>query len=730
MNTVENWQRFPVRSAIESSSWLGIVLGTYKLHSDLLFAMELGALAGITICIASELIGYMYNQQTGKASSDEDTVHVPACIIAWGGLALMMNISSREHHWLVAGLLSTISGIMCTWIGQLCLSWGPTNRFGIIVNERVTDAPYNWAHHPIRSLLETAVWFYATWSSYLASNSVFVSIGAGAIAGVVAILCATILAGGQPSGGQSKAKQSRETTWYHWGRPCLRISMLLASMLVWDLGSSHKLACLVVIVGAVTLGEWLSHSSIITVPGELDSAASATKPSTEAVVKSVDGKLPNFTIEDVRKHSDRDDCWIVIENCVYDVTKWAPQHPGGQLPLWGVAGRDATDHFYAFHPRGNEKRLKPLLIGNLVGYKPSEVILEFRALRQRLVDEGVFDIKAWYFVLHFVIFIGMLLAAVLCVEQTAVSSCPYLWTVAGAVLLGFFWQQIAGLGHDGGHNSVTHVRDLDFRIGMVTGNLLTGISVGWWKKSHNTHHTVTNSIEHDPDIQHLPAFAINEKYFDSILSKYHDWRLTFDRVAKFLVSYQHFLYLPIMAFARFNLYAQSVLYVAGFNSHNHTVNGRLVEAISLAGFFGWLTWLCLMLPSALHILVFLILSHNVAGLLHVQITISHFSMDVYEGVAFKDDDESWLHTQVATTMDVDCPSWLDWFHIGLQFQLEHHLFPRVPRHNLRMLQGLIIEFCKKHNLQHVNLPWSEAIIRTLRHMQEVAVKAREASAIN
>ena len=44
-------------------------------------------------------------------------------------------------------------------------------------------------------------------------------------------------------------------------------------------------------------------------------------------------------------------------------------------------------------------------------------------------------------------------------------------------------------------------------------------------------------------------------------------------------------------------------------------------------------------------------------------------------------------------MDVDCPEWLDFFHGGLQFQAIHHLYPRIPRHNLRKTQKLVQQFC-------------------------------------
>lgn len=44
-------------------------------------------------------------------------------------------------------------------------------------------------------------------------------------------------------------------------------------------------------------------------------------------------------------------------------------------------------------------------------------------------------------------------------------------------------------------------------IGLVVGPLLTGVSTAWWKRSHNAHHVVTNSITHDPDIREESRLA-------------------------------------------------------------------------------------------------------------------------------------------------------------------------------------------------------------------------------
>jgi fatty acid desaturase len=81
--------------------------------------------------------------------------------------------------------------------------------------------------------------------------------------------------------------------------------------------------------------------------------------------------------------------------------------------------------------------------------------------------------------------------------------------MAGAVCLGMFWQQIAFIGHDTGHSGITHRADIDGCIGLVVGNLCTGVSMGWWKWTHNTHHNSCNSINHDPDVQYVPVFALS-----------------------------------------------------------------------------------------------------------------------------------------------------------------------------------------------------------------------------
>jgi delta8-fatty-acid desaturase len=98
------------------------------------------------------------------------------------------------------------------------------------------------------------------------------------------------------------------------------------------------------------------------------------------------------------------------------------------------------------------------------------------------------------------------------------------------------------------------------------------------------------------------------------------------------------------------------------------------------------------LPLAI---LFIYVSHAATLFLHVQITLSHFAMSTeLQGY------ETFYEKGLRTTMNVDCPEWLDWFHGGLQFQIEHHLFPRVPRCYFRKLSPMIKKFCKEHQLNY------------------------------
>lgn len=163
-----------------------------------------------------------------------------------------------------------------------------------------------------------------------------------------------------------------------------------------------------------------------------------------------------------------------------------------------------------------------------------------------------------------------------------------------------------------------------------------------------------------------------------------------------MVRFQAWTYYPVMAIARFNLYVLSWLHV--FSSSASSLGGtkawwiRPTEIVFMSCYW-YLFGYCLVLrtlPTWWIRVGFVLISHITLILLHVQINLSHWGMSTSD----LGDTESFAQRQMRTTMDVSCPAWLDFLHGGLQFQTAHHLFPRVPRHNLRRVQALSMEFSK------------------------------------
>jgi delta8-fatty-acid desaturase len=86
-------------------------------------------------------------------------------------------------------------------------------------------------------------------------------------------------------------------------------------------------------------------------------------------------------------------------------------------------------------------------------------------------------------------------------------------------------------------------------------------------------------------------------------------------------------------------------------------------------------------------------------------------------------DESFAQKMLRTTMDVDCPQWLDFFHGGLQFQAIHHLYPRIPRHNLRNTQKLVQDFCNEVEIPYALYGFVDGNKKVVGKLADVARQA-------
>ncbi len=344
------------------------------------------------------------------------------------------------------------------------------------------------------------------------------------------------------------------------------------------------------------------------------------------------------------------------------------------------------------------------------------IVQRYRALNDRIRVEGLYNCPYMSYVVEICRY-TFLFASFLALLRTG---CYAL----SALCLGFFWHQLVFTAHDAGHMGITHSFHIDTCIGIFVADFLGGLSIGWWKRSHNVHHIVTNSPEHDPDIEHMPFFAISHRFLESLRSTYYERIMTYDAFAKMAIKYQKWLYYPILTMGRFNLYRLSWAHLVFFPGphkgpawwHRHL---EIAGQIFFWYWFGYQT-IYLSIPTAWDRFIFIMVSHMITAPLHVQITLSHFAMSTADlGIH-----ESFPQKMLRTTMDVDCPPWLDFLHGGLQFQAIHHLYPRIPRHNLRRTQGLVREFCEEVKIPYAIYGFVEGNREVLGRLGEVAKQAR------
>eukprot|EP00192_Tetraselmis_astigmatica_P004037 CAMPEP_0117685094 /NCGR_PEP_ID=MMETSP0804-20121206/21531_1 /TAXON_ID=1074897 /ORGANISM="Tetraselmis astigmatica, Strain CCMP880" /LENGTH=465 /DNA_ID=CAMNT_0005496293 /DNA_START=397 /DNA_END=1794 /DNA_ORIENTATION=+ len=424
------------------------------------------------------------------------------------------------------------------------------------------------------------------------------------------------------------------------------------------------------------------------------------------------------TWEEVARHSSDDDLWVVIHGVAYNLTGWAAEHPGGVQTINMSAGRDMTDEFDAYHPNYVKHMLGRFKVGEMeTAYQKvlPDYQVAYRKLVQQFSDAGLYKTDYSFYarrVALMAFFIGM---GVYCTIQQ--------WVVPAALFVAAFCQQAAFLGHDTGHCGITHVRKYDNAIGLLAGNLFNGIGISWWKNTHNVHHIMTNSADHDPDIQHLPIFAVTSKYFGSIFSKYHSATMVFDKTTKFLVSHQHLYFFPVLMVAKLSLYGQSIAYILT----KRTYVPKYLEVLSMIGYFTWYFTLAFQFKQLWQTAVFILLSHMAFGILHLQITCSHWAAETYMGVP---ENDHFLKMQLQGTINWSCPRWLDWFHGGLQFQIEHHCFPRMPRHNLRYVSTVLSALAKEHNLDYRAPTFPQIVWMTYDTMSKAAQEAQKVTSFN
>jgi fatty acid desaturase len=284
--------------------------------------------------------------------------------------------------------------------------------------------------------------------------------------------------------------------------------------------------------------------------------------------------------------------------------------------------------------------------------------------------------------------------------------------VAGMVLLGNSWlvlllavpaalftTRAAFFGHDAGHQQIGRSRRVHDIIGLLHSNLLLGMSYGWWNDKHNRHHANPNHAEKDPDVG------------AGVLAWTAEQAAGRRGPAGWLSRHQAEMFFPLLTFEGLALKASGIRYLFGRPWREATLEFGLIAA-HLTWYFGGL--LLVMSPPK---------AAAFAGL-HVALFGVHLGSVFapnHKGMEMLDDGKQWGHLekQVRTSRNVDGNVCTDWLMGGLNYQIEHHLFPSMPRANLRHAQGMVRAHCQQVGIPYLSTDIVTSYVQGLRYLHDV-----------
>ncbi|MGA2210091.1 MAG: acyl-CoA desaturase [Acidimicrobiales bacterium] len=303
---------------------------------------------------------------------------------------------------------------------------------------------------------------------------------------------------------------------------------------------------------------------------------------------------------------------------------------------------------------------------------------EYRVLSEQIRGAGLLDRRPWYYTVKITLTIlGFALgwAALFVVGNS--------WATLGvASFLALMFAQVVFLGHDAGHQQIFASRQWNRIVGLAVANALTGLSFGWWVPKHNAHHAYPNQLERDPDIgPGAIAFTFTAEMAERRRG-----------AARLLARWQAWLFFPLLLLEGAGLHISSVDSLVRRHDRSAAVEGALLAgnaALYLTAVF----WVL----SPLRALAFITLQQSLFGLyLGCSFAPNHKGMPILE----RDTKMTYVQRQVITARNIRGGRIATFVFGGLNYQIEHHLFPSMPRPNLRRAQRIVRTYCAEHDLAY------------------------------
>ncbi len=271
------------------------------------------------------------------------------------------------------------------------------------------------------------------------------------------------------------------------------------------------------------------------------------------------------------------------------------------------------------------------------------------------------------------------------------------WQILTALYLAVLFAQTAFLVHDAGHYQIFRSHKLNHMFGLLYANLTLGMAFGWWVPKHHNHHTHPNTQDLDPDL-------VNK--FIALTPLQADPRSGLHRLTH---KNQAALFFPLMLFMALAIHVHSVVALTRLRYRQ-----RLVEALLLGVHLAAYSAAVLVVLSPWRALTFVTVQQGILGLyLGCSFAPNHKGMALWDNGYEVD----FLRRQVLSSRNV-CGNFLvDLALGGLNYQIEHHLFPNMPRPNLRQACPLVRAFCQDYGISYTETSLFDSFRQTMSYLR-------------
>jgi fatty acid desaturase len=325
---------------------------------------------------------------------------------------------------------------------------------------------------------------------------------------------------------------------------------------------------------------------------------------------------------------------------------------------------------------------------------------KFRELSKLVKDAGLLDLRSSSYVFK-IAFNALLLMSGMVTFFLIGDSW---WQITVAVWMGFCGGQSAFLWHDAGHKAMFRNKTAATLVGRFHANLVNGVSYGWWISHHNRHHSFPNHLENDPDIGRRTVI------FD--ISQYPSR----SRTQRFVVRYQRVLFFVLLTLEGVKLHRTAIKALRQHIVRNPWIEGLLLFA-HLAIFLGCVFTVL----SPVKAIVFVLVQQAVLGVYFGMLFAPN-----HKGMPVRTDEESleWLERQVLTSRNIKPSPLVDFIYGGLNYQIEHHLFPTMPQMNLGKCQKIVRAYCERNKIPYYEVGWLASYREVASFLHDVSKPVR------